>query len=85
MVYPWFMTIWWPVGVLAAPQELTISVAIDFSYNLLIQTDVESQVYNTTTASSYILNRFLLILKGINLFINILEISKYSQESWNLA
>ena len=39
-------------------QELTISVAIDFSYNLLIQTDVESQVYNTTTANSYILNRF---------------------------
>ena len=42
----------------AVAQELTISVAIDFSYNLLIQTDVESQVYNTTTANSYILNRF---------------------------
>ena len=40
------MIIWWPIGVLAAAvaQELTISVAIDFSYNLLIQTDVESQV-----------------------------------------
>ena len=62
-------------------KELTISVAIDFSYNLLIQTDMESQVYNTTTGSSYILNRFLLVLKGINLFINILEISKSSQES----
>ena len=37
---------------------VTILVAIDFSYNLLIQTDVESQVYNTTTANSYILNRF---------------------------
>ena len=61
-------------------QELTISVAIDFSYNLLIQTDVESQVYNTTTANSYILNwfknRFLLVLKGINLLMNILELSK---------
>ena len=42
----------------AVAQELTISVAINFSYNLLIQTDVESQVYNTTTANSYILNRF---------------------------
>ena len=42
----------------AVAQELTISVAIDFSYNLLIQTDVESQVYNTTTANSYIFNRF---------------------------
>ena len=40
----------------AVAQELTISVAIDFSYNLLIQTDVESQVCNTTTANSYILN-----------------------------
>ena len=75
-------------GVLAAAvaQELTILVAIDFSYNLLIQTDVESQVYNTTTDNSYIcLNQFkyqfLLVLKGINLFINILEISKSSQES----
>ena len=35
-----------------------LSIAIDFSYNLLIQTDVESQMYNTTTANSYILNRF---------------------------
>ena len=44
--------------VAAVAQELTISVAIDYSYNLLIQTDVESQVYNTTTANSYILNQF---------------------------
>ena len=29
-----------------------------FLYNLLIQTDVESQVYDTTTVSSYILNQF---------------------------
>ena len=62
-------------------QELTILVATDFSYNLLIQTDVESQVYSTTTVNSYILNRFLLVLKGINLFINILKISKSLQES----
>ena len=43
---------------MAQERELTISVAVDFSYNLLIQTDVESQVYDTTTANSYILNRF---------------------------
>ena len=34
--------------------SVTILVAIDFSYNLLIQTDVESQVYNTTIANSYV-------------------------------
>ena len=34
--------------------SVTISVGIDFSYNLLIQTDVECQVYNTTTANSYV-------------------------------
>ena len=33
-------------------QELTILVAIDFSYDLLIQTNVESQVYNKTTGNS---------------------------------
>ena len=43
------------------------AVTINFSYNLLIQNDVESQVYNTTATCSYILNRFLLALKGINL------------------
>ena len=46
----------------AVTQELTISVAIDFSYNLLIQTNVESQVYNTTTTNSYIQFKPILIV-----------------------
>ena len=50
MIYDYMMVL---AAVVA--QELTISVAIDFSYDLPIQIDVESQLYNTTTANSYIL------------------------------
>ena len=48
VIYDYMMTRWSFSGC-----GVTILVANDFSYNLLIRTDVESQVYNTTTANSY--------------------------------